>query len=90
MEEYCFAVREVPVAAFPDISVWTDYRDRAYAEAMIGQDLPPAIICREKWIDGRHRVWVWRRSGMKSVPCIDLAEIGFSYPLDGIAPLDLN
>jgi len=88
LAEHCFAVHELPIDMFPDVSVWTDYRDRTYADAMVGQDLPPAIVCGEKWLDGRHRVWVWRRNGMKRVPCIDLAEIGFSYPLDGIASLD--
>jgi hypothetical protein len=88
METHCFAIREIPIEAFPDISIWTDYRDRAYAEAMEGQRLPPAIVCGGKWVDGRHRVWVWRRTGMKHVPCIDLADIGLAYPFEGIARLN--
>ena len=87
LEKHCFAVHEIPIAAFPDISIWTDYRDRTYAEAMMGQSLPPAIVCGKKWLDGRHRVWMWRRSKMKRVPCIDLADIGLTYPLKGIARL---
>ncbi len=84
----CFVIREMPIEAFPDISIWTDYRDRAYAEAMEGQRLPPAIVCGGKWVDGRHRVWLWRRTGMKHVPCIDLANIGLAYPFEGIARLN--
>jgi hypothetical protein len=84
---HCFAVREIPMAAFPDVSAWTDYRDRKYAEAMAGHELPPAVICDNVWLDGRHRVWVWRKSGMKHVPCIDLAEIGLAYPFEPIAHL---
>jgi hypothetical protein len=87
-ETHCFAIHEIPIEAFPDISIWTDYRDRAYAEAMVGQSLPPAIVCGEKWVDGRHRVWVWRKTGMKRVPCIDLADIGLAYPFEGIARLN--
>ena len=86
----CFTVRELPIAAFPDVPIGTDYRDRKYAEAMVGQNLPPAIVCGEKWLDGRHRVWAWRKSGVKRVPCIDLAEIGFLYPFDSVALLDLD
>jgi hypothetical protein len=89
MEKHCFAVREIPIEAFPDISIWTDYRDRTYAEAMVGQRLPPAIVCGEKWLDGRHRVWVWRKTGTKRVPCIDLADIGLAYPFEGIARLNV-
>jgi hypothetical protein len=90
LEGHRFTVHELPIAAFPDASIWTDYRDRAYAEAMVGERLPPVIICGKKWLDGRHRVWVWRKSGTSRVPCIDLAEIGLSYPFPGIATLDLN
>jgi len=88
LERHCFAVREIPIGAFPDISVWTDYRDRTYTEAMVGQRLPPSIVCGEKWLDGRHRVWVWRKTGIKRVPCIDLADIGLTYPCEGIARLN--
>jgi hypothetical protein len=88
LEKHCFVIREMPIEAFPDISIWTDYRDRTYAEAMVGQRLPPAIVCGEKWLDGRHRVWVWRKTGMKRVPCIDLADIGLAYPFEGIARLN--
>lgn len=88
LERHYFAVREIPIAAFPEISISTDYRDRTYAEAMAGQSLPPAIVCGEKWLDGRHRVWAWRKTGMKRVPCIDLADIGLTYPFEGIAHLN--
>jgi len=88
LEKHCFVIREMPIEAFPDISIWTDYRDRTYAEAMVGQRLPPAIVCGEKWVDGRHRLWAWRKTGMKRVPCIDLADIGLAYPFEGIARLE--
>jgi hypothetical protein len=88
LERHCFVVRGMPIAAFPDISVWTDCRDRAYTEAMVGRSLPPVIVCGEKWLDGRHRLWVWRKTGMKRVPCIDLADIGLAYPFEGIARLN--
>ena len=90
LEGHRFTVHELPVSAFPSASLWTDYRDRTYAEAMVGQTLPPVIVCGKNWLDGRHRVWMWRKSGTKRFPCIDLAEIGFSYPFDGIGTLDLN
>ena len=87
LEEHRFTIHELPIAAFPKVSVWTDYRDRAYAETMVGQRLPPVIVCGEKWLDGRHRMWVWRKTGMKRVPCIDLEDIGLTYSFEGIARL---
>lgn len=76
MESHPFTIHRVPVAAFPCVRMWTDYRDRAYSEAMIGQHVPPILICGEHWLDGRNRVWAARRSGRTTVDCIDLSEIG--------------
>jgi hypothetical protein len=88
LEGHRFAIHELPIAAFPDASISGDYRDRAYAEAMAGQPLPPVIICGKNWLDGGHRVWLWRKSGIKRVPCLDLADIGLTHPFAGIAYLN--
>jgi hypothetical protein len=41
LKSHGFRVRRVSISAFPRVKMWTDYRDRACAEAMIGQTLPP-------------------------------------------------
>lgn len=69
-------IRRVPVAAFPRVKMWTDYRDRAYSEAMVGQQVPPVLICGDYWLDGRNRVWAARCNRQTAVDCIDLSEIG--------------
>jgi len=89
LRRHRFKIRNVPASAFPAVPVWTDYRDRAYTEEMVGKSLPPAIICGKQWLDGRHRVWAWRRAGREQIPCIDLAEIGFSYPFKPVATLNI-
>ena len=48
-----FRLRHVPLSAFPRVRMWTDYRDRAYSQAMIGRELPPILLCGEEWLDGR-------------------------------------
>ena len=52
LELHWFEIHRVPVAAFPRVKMWTDYRNRAYAEAMIGGELPPILICGDHWLDG--------------------------------------
>jgi hypothetical protein len=76
IESHRFRVRRIPVAAFPRVEMWTDYRDKEYSSAMIGQKLPPIIICGDDWLDGRNRVWAAKVSGETTVDCIDLSEVG--------------
>lgn len=76
LKSHRFQIRCVPVAAFPNARMWTDYRNSAYSEAMVGQQVPPIIICGDQWLDGRNRVWAARRSGKSMMECIDLSEIG--------------
>ena len=90
LEAHRFLVKQVPLSAFPIAKMWTDYRSSSYAKAMIGQNLPPVIICGEKWLDGRHRVWAARQSGKIKVDCIDLSEIGASFHTQGLGTLDLD
>ena len=76
LKNHRFRLRRVSLSAFPRVKMWTDYRNRIYAEAMIGQELPPILLCGEKWLDGRNRVWALHRAKQSFVDCIDLAEIG--------------
>lgn len=90
MELHYFTVKQVPVAHFPRVKMWTDYRDRAYSEAMIGQQVPPVVICGDQWLDGRNRVWAARRSGRNTVDCIDLSEIGVRVRFERLERLRRN
>jgi hypothetical protein len=71
-----FQLYSLPLVVFPRVGMWTDYRDRAYSEAMIGQKVPPIVLCNGHWLDGRNRVWAARESGQATVKCIDLSEVG--------------
>ncbi len=82
-----FAVRLVPISRFPEVPICTNDRSRSYAEAMIGEDLPPVLVCNLCWIDGRHRVWAYRRSGADYVRTIDLYELIGNYQFPPIAYL---
>ena len=84
-----FRIHRMPLSAFPRVRMWTDYRDRAYAEAMIGQQFSPILLCGEEWLDGKNRVWASRRCKKDSVDCIDLAEIGLSVRHRGLGRLRL-
>ena len=74
---HLFHIHDLPMSAFPEVEMWTDYRNEAYSTAMIGRQLPPVIICRDQWLDGRNRVWAARKSRKAVMASIDLAEIGF-------------
>lgn len=80
LEKHHFTIRHVPLPWFPQPDLDTGERGPRHASEMTGQDLPPIIVCGTKWVDGRHRVWALRKSGHRIVRCIDLAEIGCSYP----------
>jgi hypothetical protein len=82
-----FRVRRIPLKAFPHVRMWTDFRDRAYSEAMIGQVVPPVLVCGNRWLDGRNRVWAARRTGKTTIDCIDLAEIGVHAGSERLARL---
>jgi hypothetical protein len=72
-----FLIRWLPLKAFPSIPIGTDYRNEEYAQSMMYADLPPIIMCRNRLLDGRHRIWVSRRAGQDEISAIDLADIGF-------------
>jgi len=76
LESHRFVIRQLPVELFLRVRMWTDYRGRAYSEAMIGKQVPPIVICGNQWIDGRNRVWAARQEGKLTVECIDLSEVG--------------
>jgi hypothetical protein len=76
---------------FPEVPILTadDDRDLTYAEAMVGQNLPPIVICGKQWLDGRHRVWALRKMRVKTVNCIDLESLIGRYPFPQIGTLKL-
>lgn len=77
LKRHRFRINDLPISAFPEVEMWTDYRNENYCKAMIGRQLPPVIICGNQWLDGRNRVWAARSSRTAVVACIDLAELGF-------------
>jgi hypothetical protein len=90
VKDHTFAVVQIPVAKFPRVKMWTDYRGRGYAEAMVGEEVPPVIICGDVWLDGRNRVWAARHGSKKFVRCIDLSELGLRLRCTGLGKLGRN
>jgi len=90
LESMRLPVRTLSINVFPEVSIGTtdDDRDLSYAQAMVGQNLPPIVICGKQWIDGRHRVWALRKTKAKNVNCIDLESLIGSYPYPQIASLN--
>lgn len=86
-ESHRFRRYRIPLSSFPRVRMWTDYRSRAYAEAMIGADLPPIVVCGDEWLDGKNRVWASRQGGQTAIDCIDLAEIGVRVRYPGLGKL---
>jgi hypothetical protein len=84
---HLFQLHTLPVVAFPSVRMWTDYRDRGYSEAMIGQKMPPILICGDHWLDGKNRVWAAKKSGKIALDCIDLAEIGLRIRFEQLGRL---
>jgi len=82
-----FTIHRIDISAFPRVKMWTDYRDRAYSEAMIGKSVPPILICGEHWLDGRNRVWAAQQAGKTTVNAIDLAEIGVTVCFEQLGRL---
>ncbi|MSU58020.1 MAG: hypothetical protein EXS35_07550 [Pedosphaera sp.] len=88
LKDHEFEIHELPVAVFPSVPVSTDYRDEEYAEAMIWKKLPPLLIHGHKWLDGRHRIWAFKRMGITSAECINLGEIFPDYSHEPIGLLN--
>ena len=84
-----FPVRTLSMNIFPEVPIVTtdDDRNLSYAEAMVGEILPPILICGKQWIDGRHRVWALRKIKAENVDCVDLSSLIGSYPFPQIAVL---
>ena len=87
LECHRFRVRRIPLKVFPPVEMWTDFRDKAYSMAMIGQAVPPVLVCGDQWLDGRNRVWAARRSGKMTIDAIDLAEIACEKPFERLGQL---
>jgi hypothetical protein len=87
LEAHRLRVKTLATTAFPEVEMWTDYRNRAYSEAMVGRELPPVVVCGDKWLDGRHRIWAARVGRKTTVDCIDLADIGLSIALEHLGAL---
>lgn len=85
-----FQIKSLPISVFPHVPICTDDRTIGYAKAMIGQRLPPILLCKNQWLDGRHRLWALRQADALYVSCIDLQELMGFYPFFPIALLDLE
>lgn len=73
-----FRVLQLDLIIFPRRIRFADYRGKDYARLMIGQSLPPIIVCGQLCLDGYHRIWAARQARQKCIDAIDLSEIGYS------------
>ncbi len=92
-DDHIFTIRKIPVASIPDEPIGQDdgdERDEKYARRMIGADTPPIVFYKNIWLDGKHRVWAAKKSGLKTIDAIDLSELGDLNITDGMGKASLN
>lgn len=71
-------VKKFDISRFPVVPLADgvlDERGVKYAKKMVGESLPPIIVCGRFWLDGRHRVWAARSGGEMNIHAIDLDAI---------------
>lgn len=91
LTDHVFTLREIPVSSLVDPQPTDpgDERGSEYVDAMVGLDLPPIVVYRNNWVDGRHRVLAARKAGTQTIQAIDLAELG-KMDLDGVGFGDIT
>lgn len=80
-EDFSFKVHDIPTRLFPNLDVASkgndsDSRDEAHAMAIPLSDERPVVLIGDDWVDGRHRVFKAKRLGVRSLPAINLNELG--------------
>ncbi len=82
LDDAVFDVINIPVKSFPIRSISGKYSDdrggSKYAWSMAGLKLPPVVVGGNSWYDGRHRVWIARKTGVKKIDAIDLIDAGLN------------
>lgn len=58
---------------FNNIPFSKNDRGEEYANAMIGQKVPPIVISNGNILDGRHRLFAAKKEGKKYIEAIDLS-----------------
>ena len=89
LKDHEFEIHQLPISTFPSVPISTDYRNEQYAEAMIWKKLPPLLIHGHNWLDGRHRLWAFKRMRIPLIDCIDLKEVFPVYPHEAIGLLTI-
>lgn len=77
-----FAVRDIPLDAFPETRFTPGDRGPDHAMAM-EDDLPPVIVSNGTWVDGRHRVYRAKKKGLQTIEAL---ELGLDWGATGLAP----
>lgn len=79
LDHASFSILTIPVSALPRVKIGVadgDERDEEYAMSMADITIPPIVLYKDYWLDGKHRVFMARESGWSDVPAIDLHEVG--------------
>lgn len=67
--------REVRISDIPIVRLCEFDRGMAYARALTPDNAPPLIIADNHFLDGKHRCFSFRESGVQSFTAIDLTGI---------------
>lgn len=91
-EDFSFKVYDVPTKLFPNLDVASksgssDSRDEAHAMAIPLSDERPIVLIGDDWVDGRHRVFKAKRLKVRSVPAINLNELGVHRVVNSLGRL---
>lgn len=85
-------VYDVPTALFPQHKLGYqtpggDSRDEAHALSIPIDDNHPVVLISNDFVDGRHRLYKARKTGLRTVPAINLGDIGVTIVTNSMGRL---
>ena len=92
LEGFTFPVYDVPTALFPQHKLGYqtpggDSRDEAHALSIPIDDNHPVVLISNDFVDGRHRLYKARKTGLRTVPAINLGDIGVTIVTNSMGRL---
>lgn len=85
-----FQVTQVAVASLPEVPLDEHDRGTDHARAMDLRETPPIIIADGQFLDGKHRLFRARETGVETLLAIDLSGLVPAHILawNGMGPIE--
>lgn len=92
LDGFKFPVYDVPTTLFPQHKLGYqtpggDSRDEAHALGIPIDDQHPVVLVGNDFVDGRHRLYKARKTGLKTVPAINLEDVGVTSVVNSMGRL---